>query len=616
MTNFSECPQCDCDIAIAPSEYCYDIPVFKPNYNQFKHFIKLMEFIDNHYGQFYGLVKIIPPIEYLSQLPEAVALLENISIKNSIEQEIVGHTGLYQLLNIEQESTYSVGEWVDKSFTHPSCPPYFKGSVGKENSLAEKLQNYHKELNTLDASTINDKPHTSIDFDESEIAILEKQFWQTLAYSSGFYGADLSGSLMSDNLPEHWNLRKLPGLLESVDTIIPGVNTPYLYFGMWKSTFAWHLEDMDLYSINFLHLGAPKFWYVIPPNEMQRFETFCSHLFQQDNPQCKEFMRHKKYILSPSILDTNNIKYLKTFQNAGEFIVTFPYSYHSGFNTGFNCAEATNFALERWANSIGEFAKACTCISDSVTLDFVKVFKNKVPYAPRRIRLRLNRDVELLLEDKEEFEELENGKIVCQVCQKIDSILSPMIPLLDSDKKLGYCHIVCAMFTKEVAVAIDERKILSIRSKRFREIPVNLWGLENFVYCELLEKDLLHRVYNLCGLCKSAPGSFTGVTVKCDVTRCQNWMHPICAFEQGLKCYRSIVESSQFLLKLKNLPVKDNISISASLQKAISIPLSNQWWYAHALETEKRLSSFICFCKKHGEVINDNIVQTSKTNWQ
>lgn len=38
----------------------------------------------------------------------------------------------------------------------------------------------------------------------------------------------------------------------------------------------------------------------------------------------------------------------KITQEAGEFMVTFPYAYHAGFNHGFNCAESTNFATERW----------------------------------------------------------------------------------------------------------------------------------------------------------------------------------------------------------------------------------------------------------------------------
>lgn len=65
---------------------------------------------------------------------------------------------------------------------------------------------------------------------------------------------------------EEWNIAHLNTILDVVGEecgiSIEGVNTPYLYFGMWKTTFAWHTEDMDLYSINYLHFGQPKSWQV------------------------------------------------------------------------------------------------------------------------------------------------------------------------------------------------------------------------------------------------------------------------------------------------------------------------------------------------------------------
>lgn len=83
------------------------------------------------------------------------------------------------------------------------------------------------------------------------------------------------GSLFTDET-DCWNVAHLPSalsrLLPATDKGLPGVNTPYLYFGMWRATFSWHVEDMDLFSINYIHFGAPKFWYAIPQSRSCAFE--------------------------------------------------------------------------------------------------------------------------------------------------------------------------------------------------------------------------------------------------------------------------------------------------------------------------------------------------------
>lgn len=108
---------------------------------------------------------------------------------------------------------------------------------------------------------------------------LERKYWKNITFNQPIYGADISGSL-TDSDQDSWNVQRLGSILDYVDgdygIQIEGVNTAYLYFGMWKTTFAWHTEDMDLYSINYLHFGAPKSWYCIPPEHGRRLERLAA----------------------------------------------------------------------------------------------------------------------------------------------------------------------------------------------------------------------------------------------------------------------------------------------------------------------------------------------------
>jgi len=199
---------------------------------------------------------------------------------------------------------------------------------------------------------------------------IEQEYWRTIGNGGEpMYGADTMGSLF-DERTKDWNVANLDNLLNrlKLKKKIPGVNTPYLYFGTWRATFAWHVEDADLYSINYIHFGAPKFWYSIPQEHNPRFENFMSSSFAKERRTCSQFLRHKAFLASPSVLQSVGVQLNKVVHLPGEIILTYPYGYHSGFNLGYNCAESVNFANEDWIEK-GRKAQSCKCIDDAVTIN-------------------------------------------------------------------------------------------------------------------------------------------------------------------------------------------------------------------------------------------------------
>lgn len=200
------------------------------------------------------------------------------------------------------------------------------------------------------------------------------------------YGADihsskpgeLSGFPSADNprmgpddkkyIDSEWNLTRLPfakgSLLEYVCSScaedsasskeqISGMSLPWLYVGGTLSTFCWHKEDHYTLSANYSHLGAPKKWYGIPAKYCELFEEVVREVAPEYEAKQKDLMHQLVSMISPeeikkTIPKGKKFELYETIQRPGEFIITFPKVYHSGFNYGFNVNEAVNFTLPLW----------------------------------------------------------------------------------------------------------------------------------------------------------------------------------------------------------------------------------------------------------------------------
>uniref|UniRef100_A0A8C9QW48 [histone H3]-trimethyl-L-lysine(9) demethylase n=1 Tax=Scleropages formosus TaxID=113540 RepID=A0A8C9QW48_SCLFO len=321
-----------------PANPTCKIMTFRPTAEEFKDFNQYLVYMESQGAHRAGLAKVIPPKGWKPR--RSYDDIDDLVIQAPIQQMVAGQSGLFTQYNIQKKplTVFHLGHLGLRWFCVYCTPRY---------------------LNYED---------------------LERKYWKNLTFVSPIYGADVNGSLYDEGV-EEWNIAHLNSILDLIEedcgVSIQGVNTPYLYFGMWKTSFSWHTEDMDLYSINYLHFGEPKSWYAIPPEHGKRLERLAIGFFPNSFKSCEAFLRHKMTLISPSILKKYSIPFDKITQEAGEFMITFPYGYHAGFNHGFNCAESTNFASLRWID-YGKVATQCTCSKDMVKISmdpFVRRFQ-------------------------------------------------------------------------------------------------------------------------------------------------------------------------------------------------------------------------------------------------
>ncbi|ODV62417.1 JmjC-domain-containing protein [Ascoidea rubescens DSM 1968] len=364
-----------------PDHYSDGIPIFKPTFDQFKDFYGYIKSIDR-FGMQSGIVKIIPPKEWLDlidnlNLYDEERLTAKIKIKNPIVQHIskLNH-GCFNQINIQKSKSYTIYDW-KREYQKNYLPPISRSQRNSNTKKVTKKVTKNKNKNENAIQNLSNYNIDTSEFDDEKLDFLENNYWKSLSYGGNpMYGADCPGSLFpSPDKFNTWNISNLPNFLNYLDSTLSGINDPYLYAGLWKSTFSWHLEDQDLYSINYIHFGAPKQWYSIPQDHQESFYNLMKELYPIEYKSCKEFLRHKTFLVSPTLLRKKNIPVNKVRHYEKEFIITYPYGYHSGFNYGYNLAESVNFATDTWFD-IGLKSHKCECISDAAFINVKNLMQN------------------------------------------------------------------------------------------------------------------------------------------------------------------------------------------------------------------------------------------------
>jgi histone demethylase JARID1 len=185
----------------------------------------------------------------------------------------------------------------------------------------KEMQNFHKE-NNINEKNYNDKEN-NYNYKENNS---NDNLWL----------------LQNINLKENSLLQFLK---EDEKSNISGLTLPWIYLGMIFSTFCWHVEDLYLYSLNYMHYGSPKIWYSLPINQKEKMNLFLEKKYKNLNTKNKNLIDRLTLLIDPLELIENGIQVNRTIQYPGDIILTMPNSFHAGFSTGFNIAEAINFSV-------------------------------------------------------------------------------------------------------------------------------------------------------------------------------------------------------------------------------------------------------------------------------
>ncbi|CAN6333462.1 unnamed protein product [Urochloa humidicola] len=367
-----------------------DAPIFTPTEEEFKDAIGYIASIRPQ-AEKYGICRIIPPSSWRPPCPlKEKSFWESTEFNTRVQQvdKLQNRQPTKKRAQPRVQRKRKRRKRLRFGMTHrrPSSKMDSEDKFGFQSGSDFTLEEFQKYADEFKQEYFGMKGSDEISLSEIKnhktiwepsVEEIEGEYWRIVVGSTDEvevdYGADLDTATFGSGFAKLsadankqdpyggscWNLNNLPRLPGSVISFenedISGVVVPWLYVGMCFSSFCWHVEDHFLYSLNYMHFGEPKVWYGVPGGEAVKLEESMRKnlpkLFEEQPDLLHELVTQ----LSPSVLKSEGVSVYRAVQKPGEFVLTLPRAYHSGFNSGFNCAEAVNVAPVDWLHH-GQYA--------------------------------------------------------------------------------------------------------------------------------------------------------------------------------------------------------------------------------------------------------------------
>ncbi|AOW02966.1 hypothetical protein LXG23DRAFT_22588 [Yarrowia lipolytica] len=349
-----------------------------------------------------------------------------------------------------------------------------------KNAASYNLRQFQQKCERFDESYLGTRKKPSGQEGEN---FVENEYWEALGDSELAveveYGSNIHSAIHGStnampeqnslrNVNDQWNLNVAPhmrdGMFQYVDdSAALQITMPWLHVGMMFSTQSWSVEDMMLWSLDYMHFGSTRTWYSVSPAHYGKFQNLIEQYISKGERKIgPKFVLEPDLMISPQVLRDEGIDVYICDQRPGDYVLSFPQSYRSHFCHGFNMSESVNLCPLSWLDGPAqECASLYSKYSQLPAFSYERVLLNiakrgrlseKQATAARFIEV-IEREQELrkvvrdsgVSEEKAESEEL----IFC------DSTLQPLIfsyVSVLSDDEIGPWETTYALSaSKEVA---------------------------------------------------------------------------------------------------------------------------------------------------------------------